>query len=187
MLGLRRKPYTGNEKTTQNASEAFAALYEQSMPKVFRYISYRVNDKGVAEDLTSAVFEKALIKYKTYNPEKASFSTWIFSIARNTVIDHYRSSHEDQAVSLDTVPGISTKDPSPEDEVIISEERQRLESCIFQLSHQEQEIIALKFGAEMTNRQIASTLGLGESNVGTIIYRAVRKLSSSFRECRNGQ
>jgi RNA polymerase sigma-70 factor, ECF subfamily len=56
-----------------------------------------------------------------------------------------------------------------------------LQSCLAELSHSEQEIISLKFGAEMTNRQIAKTLSLSESNVGIIIYRAVRKLRDGFK------
>ena len=66
------------------------------------------------------------------------------------------------------------------------EEWERLRACISQLSAEEQELIALKFGSGLNNRQIARTIGLSESNVGTRLYRAVRKLRDYFREAENG-
>ena len=176
-------------KETVSDRELFAELYEEYMPKVYRHIYYKVNNTHVAEDLTSTVFEKALTNFGRFASDKASFSTWIFSIARNVVIDHYRVQGRRQAVSLDEATEatqIASGDLSPEEEVMRSEERQRLQVCLAKLSREEQEIISLKFGAELNNRQIAKTLGLSESNVGTRLYRAVRKLRDSFQEPENG-
>jgi RNA polymerase sigma factor (sigma-70 family) len=174
------------EKIGSGAAGAFAELYQQYLPKVYRYISYRITDTHLAEDLTSTVFEKALTKFKSYSSEKANFSTWIFTIARNTLIDHYRVSHKAQTVPLDDPVGSGNPDTSPEEEGERAEEVGILNSYIALLTAAEQEIISLKFGAEMTNRQIARMLNLTESNVGIIVYRAVRKLRDSFRGKENG-
>lgn len=171
-----------NEKKATSAEETFAELYQQYLPKVFRYINFRVGNNKLAEDLTSLVFEKALTKINTYRSDKASLPTWLFSIAGNTVTDHYRQSSRRQTISLDEAENMISQDPSPEDQVIREEERQKLHLCLARLSRQEQEIISFKFGAELTNRRIAGLLGLSESNVGTILYRAVRKLRDSFNE-----
>jgi RNA polymerase sigma factor (sigma-70 family) len=141
-------------------------------------------DTPLAEDLTSIVFEKALTKFKTFSSDKAKFSTWIFTIARNTLIDHYRVNSKEKTYNLDDVT-IPVSSISPEDESDQAEEISILQSCLTQLSHSEQEIISLKFGAEMTNRQIAKNLSLSESNVGIIIYRAVRKLRDGFKVRQN--
>lgn len=169
-------------RIAHSTAEVFADLYQEYLPKVYRYISYRVSDSHQAEDLTSTVFEKALTKFKSYSSEKAAFSTWIFSIARNTLIDHYRVNAREPVIQMDNMSYFSQEDPSPEEEAAKFEEYQMLQSCISKLAPQEQEIISLKFGAEMTNRQIARMTGLSESNVGIIIYRAVRKLRDSFNK-----
>ena len=172
-----------SERIGSSAAETFAAFYTQYLPKVYRYVSYRITDTHLAEDITSLVFEKALTNFKGFHPERASFSTWIFTIARNTLTAHYRKSHNQATVPLD--------DPlpagdSPEDELDKAEDLQLLNTCLAQLSQTEQEIISLKFGAEMTNRQIASTLAMTESNVGIIVLRAIRKLRDNFRGKKNG-
>jgi RNA polymerase sigma factor (sigma-70 family) len=169
-----------NGKISESTSVLFAKLYEEYLPKVFRYISYKVTDKNMAEDLTSAVFEKALTKYKTFSGEKASFATWVFSIARNTLIDHFRKRPNRQTVSLEAASSVPDGDPSPDEELTREEETGTLRRCISSLSSQEQEIISLKFGAEMTNREIARATGLSESNVGVILFRTVRKLRAEF-------
>jgi RNA polymerase sigma factor (sigma-70 family) len=174
------------EKIGSSAAESFAAFYEQYLPKVYRYISYRISDVQTAEDLTSVVFEKALGKFKSFDSRKAGFSTWVFTIARNTLTDHYRSSHQSQTVDLEAAAEKPSPLKSPEEEAESAEDIRLLNTCLAQLSAPEKEIISLKFGAEMTNRQIAGVLALTESNVGVILYRAVRKLRDDFRGRQNG-
>src|SRR3972149_4988782 len=163
------------------SAELFAALYEEFLPKVFRFIRYRIEDNGTAEDLTSVVFEKALTRFQTYRSDKAGFSTWIFTIARNTVIDHLRVSHKDRVTVLNEEFDPPSARPSPEEDAIRSEERRRLNAMVMQLPEPVQRIISLKFGAEMTNRQIATLLGVSESNVANTLFRAVRKLRDSYK------
>ena len=100
---------------TKRASkrEVFSELYDEFMPKVFRYIHYKVNHQQTTEDLTSMVFEKALVSFDKYSSEKAAFSTWIFSIARNTLIDYYRTNKMRQQASLDEAVEVPSREPSP--------------------------------------------------------------------------
>jgi len=169
-------------KGTKDNVETFTELYEHYMPKVFRYISYQVGNMDLAEDLTSAVFEKTLTKLNSYRSNKASFSTWLMTVARNTVIDHYRVKSRKITISIEETFDIASKEISPEEKVIRKEELQRLDTYLREFSQQEREIISLKFGAELNNRQIAKILGLSESNAGTILYRAIRKLRDKFKE-----
>ena len=183
MFSIRTK--TNEMKISDDTRKAYAVLYEQFMPKVYRYITFRIRDEHMAQDLTSKVFEKALTKFDGFNPQKASFSTWIFTIARNTVIDHYRvyKKHED------IVPDVETKTtaqyPSPEDEAIKTENTRRLRAFLSRLNKREQEAITLKYSNGMSNREIAEVLNLTETNVGSILCRTIRKLRKSFLEWQN--
>ena len=77
---------------------------------------------------------------------------------------------------------ISSPESTPAELIEKQEERERLKECLSQLSREEQELISLKFGSGLNNRQIAGVTGLSESNVGTRLYRAIRKLRDSFPE-----
>jgi RNA polymerase sigma-70 factor (ECF subfamily) len=170
------------KKVSNNSREAFAVFYEQFMPKVYRYISFRITDENTAQDLTSVVFEKALTKFDGFNPQKASFSTWIFTIARNTVIDHYRvyKKHEDVVTNIEIKT--TAQYPSPEDEAIKAENTKRLRNFLSRLNKREQEAIILKYSNGMSNREIGEVLHLTESNVGSILCRSIRKLRDNFVE-----
>jgi RNA polymerase sigma factor (sigma-70 family) len=169
------------EKIGQSTAEAFAAFYEQYLPKIFKYVCYRINDKFLAEDITAAVFEKALIKYQTYSSKKAAISTWLFTIARNTIVDHFRDAQRLKTVQLDDKMEIPQEARTPEQAFIDEEQWQALRACLAGLDTNEREIISLKFSSQMTNRQIAKVMGISDSNVGVILYRAIRRLRDDFK------
>ncbi len=108
----------GLEKVSKSTAEAFSLFYEEYLPKIFKYISYRISDKFLAEDLTSTVFEKALTKYETYSSKKAVISTWVFTIARNTLIDYYRAADHEKMTELDHAIELPQENSSPEQAVI---------------------------------------------------------------------
>jgi RNA polymerase sigma factor (sigma-70 family) len=133
------------------------------------------------------VFEKALVNFTKYSSDKAAFSTWIFTIARNSVIDHFRTDAKRQHADLDdgTIDVPSTE-PSPEEQAEKQSEKDCLLKCLSRLSDPDREIVRLKFGAEMTNRQISKMLNLTESNVGVRLFRTMKKLRADFEESWNG-
>ena len=165
---------------SDSITELFGELYEQYLPKVFQYVSYRIGNRSEVEELTSIIFEKALTKFRSYDSRKASFSTWIFSIAHHTIIDYYRRSSREQKYMVEVSSRSIEFGAPPEDEVTRLEEVQKLRECLSLLNHNEQELISLKFSGDMTNREIARITGLSESNVGTILCRAIRKLRDEF-------
>jgi RNA polymerase sigma-70 factor (ECF subfamily) len=170
----------GAAPDTVSLAEEFGRLYEIYLPKIYQYTRYRVGDTETAEDLTSDIFRKALDGFKRFDPGKASFSTWIFSIARNTIIDYYRKHAKESKVVRDAEPENSLDPDSPEERLSRSEETARLRECIAKLNDNEQELISLKFSSGMTNREIARITDFSESNVGTILCRAIRKLRDDF-------
>ena len=166
--------------------EAFARMYDNHMPDIYRYIHYRVGNTSLAEDLTADVFEKALRSFDSYRPEKAGPRTWLAAIARNTVTDHFRKAGKIEVVREEDAPDELSGEPDVEEQVESLEEVRQLRLCLAGLPRIDQDIISLKFGADMNNREIARVLNMSESNVGTRLYRAVRRLRDTFEEWEHG-
>ncbi len=154
----------------------FAELYTDYFPRVYNYIRYRVDDSYDADDLTSLTFIKLLDKQEYYRPEKAPFPAWVFSIARNTVMDYYRRRTRNLYTSLEAAENLIDCGPGPDDAAAIHETRMHLHRALSSLSHRQREIIALKFWSGFSNRDIAEIMGISESNTGVILYRAMRQL-----------
>ncbi len=74
----------------RNGKEILIEIYEEFFPKIYNYIYYQINNNAVCDDLVSSVFMKVVENIDKFDEQKASFSTWIYTIARNTVIDYYR-------------------------------------------------------------------------------------------------
>lgn len=154
----------------------FAELYNAYFSRVYNYVHYRVNDFHEADDLTSQIFIKLFTKLNYYRPEKAPFSVWIFSIARNTVTDYYRRQGRNAYASLEETAELADSGFSPDQTVASKEMQRHLYRALASLSRREREIIALKFWSGCTNRDIAKFTGISESNTGVILFRAMRRL-----------
>jgi RNA polymerase sigma-70 factor (ECF subfamily) len=154
------------------------AVYREELPRIYNFHRYRVLDRATAEDLTSTTFEKAWRARGRYRKDRASVSTWLLSIARNVVIDHYRRTRHE--VPLDDVAGQDGL--TPEAEAVRRTELRRLRTLLAGLAPRERDLVALKYGAGATNRAIAKLTGLSESNVGTILHRTVAALRAAWDE-----
>jgi RNA polymerase sigma factor (sigma-70 family) len=159
---------------------AFAPIYEHYFPRVYSYVLYRVEDPDVAADVTAQTFERAYAKLDRYQPERAAFSTWLFTIATNAIRNHRRWHWLRSWVPLDSLSEQRDASPTPEQSVAQQELINHLLRAVAALPEREREILALKFGARLTNREIADFKGLTASNVGVILYRAVRTLRATM-------
>ena len=159
------------------ADPDWEAVYTEQLPRVYNFLRYRLGNETLAQDLTSRTFEKAWRDRHRYRRELAQFSTWLLQIARNVVVDYYRTRHEHAPLEAAAeVPA----DGTPEEEAVIRSNFARLSVLTAQLADRERELLALKYGAGATNRAIAEVTGLSESNVGTILHRAVQILREKW-------
>ena len=156
--------------------QAFAAIYEIYFPRVYNYVRYRVRNPETTDDLTSLIFEKVLTNIRLFRPEQGNFTAWLFAIAHNVVSDHFRNWEKNQWASLEAYHEIAVTANNLEEVVVGNELRSKLLKALAELNERERNIIALKFWSGLTNRKIANLIGLSESNVGVIIYRAMRHL-----------
>jgi len=149
------------------------ALYAEQLPRVYNFFRYRVGHGPIAEDLTSLTFEKAWAARRRYRRDLAAYSTWLLAIARNVAVDHWRTRREHAPLdAAGQVAGPERADQAAERH----SDEERLGGLLAALPARERELLALKYGAELTNRAIARQTGLSESNVGTILHRTVQEL-----------
>lgn len=156
----------------------FTQLYEQHLDALFNYCLFRVTDRQTAEDLTADTFEQAWRDRYRYNPEKASFTTWLFAIARHRIIDSQRKQRWQTLLPLNG----QHKDETPLPEEVAAKDGQfaSLHDLIKTLPDEHQELIALKFGAGLSNRRIAELSNKNESAIGSSIYRIMQKLRQQW-------
>jgi RNA polymerase sigma-70 factor (ECF subfamily) len=149
----------------------FDDAVEDHMSDVYAFFAYRLASRADAEDLTQTTFERAYKAWRRYDPRRASVRTWLLAIARNLLIDHYRSSAGRRADQLDDDPELAAPD-APLD----LGTNPSLARALDMLGEREREIIALRFGGDLTGPEIATLTGLTLANVQQIMSRSLRRL-----------
>lgn len=157
------------------------SLFDTYYSKVYSFLYVKVRNTQMAEDLTSQAFLKVAEKLHTYNEKKGSISTWIFTIALNEMRSCYRSKKGVSFVDLEDI-SILQADQDIEQDVIDNEEKKTLYSIIASLGEREQTIILLKYYGDMSNKEIASSLGISETNTSTILSRMIKKMKNMCDE-----
>ncbi len=153
----------------------FGGKYQEYYPRLFAYVYARVGRSHLAEDLVSDVFERAFTKADSLRSD-AAFSTWLFTIARNVIISHIRRYSRETLVDPEVMGEMAPATDSVETEVLQQEELQDVARLVRTFPQREQDILSLKFDAELPNTQISEIMGLSEPNVRVIIFRTLRKL-----------
>jgi RNA polymerase sigma-70 factor (ECF subfamily) len=156
---------------------SFARVYDEHVWRVYGFFAYRLGHRDAAEDLTQGTFERALRAWSRFDPRRASESTWLLAIARNLLIDHYRRDRSSltEPIDEDLMPTV----PGPEEQPTTSPE---LLMALARLSERDREVLALRFGGDMTGPEIALLLDLSLANVQQILSRSLRKLRGLLDE-----
>lgn len=160
--------------------DAFGKLYAENIDKIFKFIVVRVSDYQTAEDLTSKVFIKAWEKIDKYELRGAPFRAWLFRIARNTVIDHYRTSKE--VTSLETFEDVPNKDLPVLDKVKQAIEVDEIMKLIKELTPAQQEVLILRLVNELSTAETSEVLGKGEGAVRALQMRGLQALAKLIKE-----
>ena len=164
-------------KSQNGDPRAFGVLYNLHIQGVYRFIYYKTHHKETAEDLTSLTFMKALEKIGTFNSEKASFKTWIYQIARNTVIDYYRQHHEVR--DIEDIWDLETF----EDIVRDTDTRMRLEDVqkyLKTLKAEQREIILLRVWGNRSFKEIAEITGKTEAACKMSFKRTIEQMRTDI-------
>lgn len=158
----------------QGSAAAFIQLYQTHVNAVYRYALARVSNQQDAEDVTADVFKRAWGSLPRYRAGSA-FKSWLFTIAQRAVADHYRK-HGPPTVSLDNLAELVDPQGQPEDGALTSEQLRQVFAALASLTHDQQEVITLRFLSGLRYEEIADIMHKHESAVKMIAYRALEDI-----------
>lgn len=162
--------------------DAIEALYDRHRPNIFRYVWSRVGDRHTAEDLTGDVFLRMLAALPQYRTTGMPFRAWLYRIAHNLLVDHFRWENKRAEVPLDT---IEERDAGRYDPASTAERKldaERVRHALSQLDPSHREIVVLRFLCELSLREVAQILGKTEAAVKSLQHRSLTALRQALTQ-----
>lgn len=160
---------------------AFTQLYNHYFPKIYGYVARRTPVRVEAEDITSTIFIKVVTSLKTYRYQDCSFGAWIYKIATNCLIDHYRKVGRTPVSLVDEFPEIKDFKQDPVNDMVLKENAAAVHETLAKLPVKYREILYLKYFSELSNQEIAASLDISPNNAGVLIHRALAKFQEIYQ------
>lgn len=160
-------------ETQQGNSQAFARLYDSYAQRIHDFIYHKTFQRETTRDLTQTVFLKAIEGIDRLDDRTGSFCAWLFAIARNTVVDHYRTRHP--SLALEDVWDLAADHDVPLD----AQNRERYEilhDCLHQLKAEQRELLILRIWQDLPFAEIARLQGISEGSCKMAFHRLIKQL-----------
>ncbi len=164
-----------NALAVRGDGDSFVLLYHRYVQQVYRYLYTRTSSHHDAEEATAQVFERAWQAFPRFKPTGA-FSGWLFTIVQRVLVDHYRTNSALRAASTPLDDTVRDLKALPEEALIRSEQTRAILRGISALTPEQQDIIYLRFVAELPYASIAVALSKSEAAVKMATYRALETL-----------
>jgi RNA polymerase sigma factor (sigma-70 family) len=161
----------------------FADAYDEQVSNVYGFFAYRVRCRADAEDLTQQTFERALRAWSSFDPERGPLGAWLMTIAHNLLVDHYRRAGADRHEPLEDLDDERLGSEAPDPDLGLDP---GLAEALATLSPRDREVIALRFGADLSGPDIAALSELSLANVQQILSRSLRRLRGSLERTAGG-
>lgn len=166
-------------------ASAFGSLYDHYQPHIYRFVLLKVSRREEAEDLTHQVFVSAFENIRTYENLGFPFSTWLYQIARNKVIDHYRA--KKQEIDFEEAdPEIFASSDMNDLTVDAKMELERAMKAIRKLKPEYQDVVIMRFIEELSLKETAEAIGKSEGAVKLLQHRAIKELKELLKTNANG-
>jgi RNA polymerase sigma-70 factor, ECF subfamily len=169
------KEQTLIKKAKKGDENAFGSLYETYLSAIYRFIFLKVGNKADAEDITHQVFLRAWKTMPRYKDKGFPFSSWLYKIARNAVIDHYRTTkhHTD----IETIPeDLHSENPNFNEKIDTNIQMNKVRTALSHLEGDQKTVLIMKFVNDLPNKEIARLVGKSEGAIRVIQHRALKQL-----------
>jgi RNA polymerase sigma-70 factor, ECF subfamily len=157
--------------------EAFGMLYDEYVDQIFRYVYYKVGNLAESQDLTGQTFLKAFENIDSYEMRDVAFSSWLYRIAHNLVVDFFRREARRENVPIDDQPPTVSPRGNPVETVLADLESERLYKAMHKLTHNQREVLVLKFIDNLSNAQVAEIMGISVGAVKSTQKRGLLSLN----------
>jgi RNA polymerase sigma-70 factor (ECF subfamily) len=170
---LVRQAISGDE-------DAFTRLYDGYVERIYRYVYFRVSDDTATEDLVSQVFLKAWQNLDRFKMNGSPFIAWLYAIAKNLVIDHYRSRKE--TTPLEEAVALPSDMESPDEQVQLQFDLEAMRDALQLLSADQQQVLILKYIAGLPNPDIAKIMNKQEGTIRGLQMRGLQVLAKYMHQ-----
>ena len=160
--------------------EAFGELYRRYLDPIYRYVRMRVNAESDAEDISERVFLRTFEALDRYEERGHPFSAYLYRVARNLLVDHYR--RQPASVGLEEATDVGEVDSDPDTVVIRREEVRQISEAIEQLPEDYREVIRLRVVLELPNATVAAWMERSPGAVRVLLHRALKALREGLSE-----
>lgn len=167
------------QKAIRGDGSAFAQLYDEHQSVIFRFVAQRVEDEQTAEDLTATIFMKCWEKLGKYQDRGLPFRAWLFRVARNAVIDHYRTRKLQSPLEL--VLNVADKALPVLDWVSSRIETKRITDMLNQLTLAQQDVLKLRLIDGLTTDQTAASLHKTAGAIRALQMRGLHSMAKLIR------
>ena len=162
-------------------AEAFGRIYDAYVERIYRFVFFRVDDQQTAEDITSQVFLKAWSNLNRFEFTHTPYIAWLYTIAHNTVIDHYRT--RKVTTALEDVQLSQPDDAEAvENQIDLTVEMKTIKAAMQSLTDDQQQVLHLRFIEGMSNTEIAQQLGKREGAIRALQMRGLQALAKQLAE-----
>ena len=166
----------------ENLSEQFSQIYDQYIDKIYRFVYLKVNSQEVAEDITSKVFTRGWDAFKAQPNAIKNPSAFLYQIARNAVIDHYREKGRSKIVSSEISPELIDPGTTAYEKAILSVDVSLVRTAILGLKKEYQDVLIWHYLEDMSIAQIAENLGKPAGTIRVILHRGLKELKGLIKE-----
>jgi len=163
-------------------NEQFGQIYDQYIAKIYRFVFLKVSSQEVAEDITSKVFLKGWEAFQSPKTEIKNPGAFLYQIARNAVVDHYREKGRAKVVSVDASPQIADPGTSAQDKAILNADIGVIKLAIQKLKKEHQDIIIWHYLDDMPINDIAQLVGKPAGTVRVMLHRGLKDLKDIIQE-----
>ncbi len=163
------------DRAAKGETEAYGLVYDLLFNDLFKYISWNVASTQDAQDLTAEVFLRALKALDRFEAARSTARAWLFTIARNLIIDHHRrrARHPEQPLETENEPLSEERLEMAMESHAVSE---AVRAALEELNEEQRQVLTLKFFSGMSNAEVAAVMGKKEGAINAMQYRALNRM-----------